>query len=384
MNLRLLLFVLMVPCLGAGASAQTVAAPVQAEANKSAVSFYGFARFDVIFDGSRPNSFQSPTFIRSEAAGAENRGNLVMHPRLTRFGVNYRAPNDGTGPAVLANLEIDFQNGGSNSRAIPRYRHAFLQMRWGPHALLAGQTWDVVSPLFPTVNADTLMWNVGNMGDRRPQLRYAYEPKTGLNLRAAIGLTGAVDNLDADGNGVNDGEASQTPNFQWRLGYTAAGGKLFVGASAHYARLHTDTAIAGENDFTSHSIGADADLRLTPSVAVRAEAWMGSNLGDFRGGIGQSFNVTTGRAVESRGGWVELGLRRGRYGLSTGLTIDDPQDGEVADGAPTQNRAWYVTNQLRVASPVTAGVDYIYWRTEFKGVNEGTDNRVNAYLAYTF
>jgi hypothetical protein len=109
---------------------------------------------------------------------------------------------------VSGRLEIDFQNGGSNSRAIPRYRHAFLQMNWGVHSLLAGQTWDVISPLFPTVNADTLMWNVRNMGDRRPQLRYSYEPKTGLNARGAIGLTGAIDNLDADNNGVPDGEGS--------------------------------------------------------------------------------------------------------------------------------------------------------------------------------
>src|SRR5687767_5686493 len=100
--------------------------PVQAEGNKSAVSFYGFARLDVAIDDSRINSFQTPTFVRSEPTGAENRSNFTMHPRLTRFGVNYKAPAISNGPAVVGKIEIDFHNGGSNSRAIPRYRHVYV------------------------------------------------------------------------------------------------------------------------------------------------------------------------------------------------------------------------------------------------------------------
>jgi hypothetical protein len=273
---------------------------------------------------------------------------------------------------------------GANSRAIPRYRHAFLQMTWGSHSLLAGQNWDVISPLFPTVNADTLMWNVGNMGDRRPQLRYSYEPKAGLNVRTAIGLTGAIDNLDADNNSVPDGEASQVPNLQGRLGYTTANGKVLVGASTHYARMRTDSPVGGRTNFDSQSIGVDFDLRLTPSVSVKGEAWTGSNLADFRGGVGQALNVALGREIDSHGGWVELGIRRNKYGFWIGYLMDDPDDRDVPGSGVTQNSAWYVTNQFRVAPPVTAGIDYIYWRTKYKGVNDGTDNRLNAYIAYTF
>jgi hypothetical protein len=388
MTLRVLTVVVFVLSAARAASAQPAPAPapppVQAEANKSAVSFYGMARLDLIFDDSRVNSFQAPTFVRSEADGAENRGNFNMHPRLTRFGVNYRAAQVAGGPAVSGRLELDWQNGGSNSRAIPRYRHAFLQMSWGAHSLLAGQTWDIISPLFPTVNADSLMWNAGNMGDRRPQLRYSYEPKAGLNLRAGIALTGAIDNLDADNNGIPDGEASQTPGFQGRVGYNTANGKVLFGASTHYARLHTDTPLAGNTDFGSHSFGVDVELRFTAMVTVKGEAFTGSNLGDLRGGAGQALNVPLGREIDSHGGWVELGLRRGKYGFTTGFTMDDPADADVAASGITQNRAWYVTNQFRVAPPVMAGVDYIYWRTQFKGANNGTDNRVNAYIAFTF
>jgi hypothetical protein len=259
-----------------------------------------------------------------------------------------------------------------------------MQMTWGAHSLLAGQTWDVISPLFPTVNGDTLMWNAGNMGDRRPQVRYGYEPATGVNLRASVGLTGAIDNQDADNNGAADGEASQMPNIQGRVGFNSANGKVFAGASGHYARMHTDSAVAGRTDFDSHSYGGDVDLRFTSQVTVRAEVWRGKNLSDFRGGIGQSFNASTGEEIKSVGGWVEVALRSGPYGFSTGYTTDDPEDGLVPTGGAIGNSAWYVTNQIRIAAPVVLGIDYLYWRTSFKAASQGTDNRVNAYLTYTY
>lgn len=361
--------------------------PVQTEGNRSDVSFYGFVRVDAIFDDSRPNAFQTPTLIRSEAAGAENRSNFTFHPRLTRIGMNYRAPAplDSLGSARLTGrIEMDFQNGGRESRAIPRYRHAFFQLGWGPQSLIAGQNWDIISPLFPTVNADTLMWNAGNLGDRRVQLRYSYEPSSGFNLRAGLGLTGAVDGQDADANGVLDGEASTMPNFQGRLGYNAPNGKVLLGLWSHYAQSQTDTAVGGKTDFDSYSYGGDFEFRFTPQVNLKSEIWAGSHLSDFRGGIGQSFHTGTGKEIDSRGGWVELGLRAGRYGFSTGYTMDDPKNGHVASGAATENRAWYVTNQFRLAPPLTFGMDYLYWTTHFKGLNKGTDNRFNLYFIYGF
>jgi hypothetical protein len=104
-----------------------------------------------------------------------------MHPRSTRFGVDYSGPKvPGLGDADLSGkLELDFENGGSESRQIIRIRHAYLQLAKNDVSILAGQSWDVFSPLFPTVDNDTLLWNAGNLGDRRPQFRFSYDPKVG-------------------------------------------------------------------------------------------------------------------------------------------------------------------------------------------------------------
>jgi hypothetical protein len=146
------------------------------EGNK--VKLYGFLRLDLDFDSQRPSNGQIPFFITTPdaRAGGSGNGDFSMHPRLTRFGLDY------TGPTVAklkdakltGKFEADFENGGSESRQIIRIRHAYLRLGWKDFSITGGQTWDVVSPLFPTVNHDSLMWNAGNVGDRRPQLRAAY------------------------------------------------------------------------------------------------------------------------------------------------------------------------------------------------------------------
>jgi hypothetical protein len=162
------------------------------------LKFYGFLRLDIDVDGQRANNDQTPLFITSAdpRIGKRGAGDFSMHPRLTRFGIDYSGPRLAAwGDSKLSGkLELDFENGGSESRQIIRIRHGYLKMDWDHQvSILAGQTWDVVSPLFPTVNSDTLMWNAGNVGDRRPQFRLAWEPKSGQGQWSFSGAAGLMD-----------------------------------------------------------------------------------------------------------------------------------------------------------------------------------------------
>ena len=358
----------------------------------SALRFYGFARLDVIYDDSRPDAFQFPTFIRSEdpAAGPEDEDNLTLHPRLTRFGLDLTGPVlDPLGGARLgAKLEVDFQNGGRESRAVPRYRHAYLTLAWERSTLLLGQTWDLISPLYPEVNADTLMWNAGNLGDRRTQVRWTLEPgETGLSFAAAAGLTGAVDDQDLDGNGVRDGEDAALPNLQARIGWSRdlGTGTLTVGAWGYTAREEVQTPVGGESEFDSFAVGADVSVPLPGRLAFRGELWAGENLSDVRGGIGQAVNRATGEEIASRGGWAELGWTSGgAYSIYAGGTLDDPDDDDLSPGDRTENSAWYLVQRLDFARAFRVGLDYLHWTTDYVGLDEGIDNRLNLYVVYFF
>jgi hypothetical protein len=142
---------------------------LEIQVGDSRLKLYGFVREDVIYDDSRPDASQTPLFILSEPSGSENRENFTMHPRLTRFGTDLTGPSLARlgGARVSGKVEVDFQNGGRESRAIPRWRHAYLNVAWRASSVLIGQTWDLISPLFPSVNADTLMWNAGSVRDVR-------------------------------------------------------------------------------------------------------------------------------------------------------------------------------------------------------------------------
>jgi hypothetical protein len=359
------------------------------------IKFYGFLRLDLDFDSQHPNNTQTPLFITSPdpRAGGTDNGDFSMHPRLTRFGIDYSGPRlDKLGDAKLSGkLETDFENGGSESRQIIRIRHAFLRLDWTDFSLLAGQTWDIVSPLFPTVNNDTLQWNAGNVGDRRPQLRAAYEPKAGrgkLSFIGGLGLTGAIDAVDLDNNGFRDGEESALPDFQARVGYSHPLGKdrsAGFGISGFYGFLKTSRPVAGRTDYHSQLVNLDFTLPLLSRLAFRGEGWWGRNMTDTRGGAGQGINLTTGREIRGRGGWYEANIKLSRYlSFNPGFSTDDPVDEDLPSGGRTRNRAFYIANRITPGGNFLVGADYLRWRTDFKGLRRGIDNRVNIFLQYGF
>ena len=363
------------------------------EGNK--IKLYGFLRLDMDFDRQHPNNTQIPFFITSpdvRANGTTN-GDYSIHPRLTRLGIDYTGPQIAKlGNARLSGkLETDFENGGSESRQIIRIRHAYLRLDWKEASLLAGQTWDIVSPLFPTVNNDSLMWTAGNVGDRRPQLRAAYEPRVGrgkFSFVGGIGLTGAIDAQDLDANGFRDGEESSPPDMQGRIGYSHPLGKdrtASIGLSGFYGFEKTARPVAGRTRFQPQLFNLDFTIPLASRLSFRGEGWWGRNMSDIRGGAGQGINVSTGREIRGRGGWSEANIKLSRYfSLNPGFTTDDPVDTDLPNGGRTRNRAYYFANRITPGGNFLIGADYLYWLTDYKGLQRGVDHRINIFLQYNF
>jgi hypothetical protein len=368
-------------------------------AGGSRIKLYGFMRFDVMGDTQRPNNPQVAQFIPSPDAavgGKADAANFTATPRQTRLGIEFTGPriaalNDAK---ISGQLEMDFNSnpGGPESRPLLRARHANLKLDWDRFTILAGQTWDVISPLLPIVNNQGDMNYAGNVGDRRPQFRAEWRPKTGKGqwtLTGALGLTGAIDSLDLDNDGFRDGETSARPNVQSRIAYTRA---LWVNEqpmtfafSGWYAWMNTARPFASRTDFTSQLMNVDYRLPLTSRLALRGEGWWGRNLLDIRGGVAQGINPNTGREIRARGGWAELAYRISKqWTLFPGYTVDDPVDEDVPARGRTRNRTFYLGNRITPGGPITIGLDYLRWRTDHKGLARGIDNRVNIFLQYNF
>ena len=389
---------------------------------KSRFKLYGFLRGDMIYDDSRPggagaNSSLVPAFVLSEnglggaanLAPSRNHENILFHPRLSRVGIDFTGPEIDAlwGARPGARLEIDFYNvvaGGAESREYLRMRHAYVNLKWDNFTVLAGQTSDLISQYFPSVNPDFVMWGAGNVGDRRPQFRAEWTPKVGpgnVLVQGEVGLTGADDNRDLDANGIRDGEASGVPTVQGRLGYRFPNWDsqmIEVAVWAHHAREKIDNpaavsagfAAAGRNDFTSQGYGVDLSVPLYKDmVSLRGEVWTGKNLDDIRGGILQGINTANGGHIHATGGWGELMFKPKKwYSMHGGFATDNPRDGDLPAQSPELNRIWYLGGRFYF-DPIEFGLDYLNWTTWFQDTvagaqGKGQDNRFQTYISYKF
>ncbi|HZN38160.1 MAG TPA: hypothetical protein VFD82_05115 [Planctomycetota bacterium] len=371
------------------------------------IRFYGFLRLDTYYNTARMDSVVIPSRVLAET-GKRNDDQFHMDPRLTRFGVDVM-PVEAGGSKVSGKLEIDFANfptGVAESRPTPRIRLAYIDIQKDEYGLRFGQDWDVVSPLFPAINHELLMWNAGNTGDRRAQIQGRYASGTTFELKAALGLTGAITNEDLDTGaaaGERDGFDSGMPQGQLRAGF-----KPFemvekkpaeFGLWGLYGQTQTDTFFNGENRFDTWLVGLDWQVPLCSTVTLRGEAWSGENLADVRGGMGQTINTDPasagfGEGIASTGGWAELVYQyTAKTKFHLGATIDDPDNEDLSTTLASANRrlnqSGYIGTVIDWDNGVRTGFDTIYWQSEYMGPNgtngsSGNAVRFDLYFQYNF
>ena len=362
---------------------------------------YGFPRADAIFTDSRlaPND-QFPFFVVSEAPGSDTADDseFEIHPRLTRLGVDVARDTIPTIPSssLAGKIEFDFQNGGSESRQAVRLRHAYVQIAdENGMTFLAGQTNDLISPLWPSANGDSLMWNAGNLGDRRPQMRLTHRSAVSdegtLDLAFAIARFGAINNRDLNGDGTPDGIAAGIPMFQVRVGVDNVFDGAFSGGLWGHLAWEDIEVAGGVQQAQSSSVGIDVLLHLTDRLGIAGEGWYGEDLDDVRGGIAQGINSTTGEEIASRGGWAEFRYDvTERYRVALGYTIDNPVNGDldptetIGGGAREKNQTAFFANRFNFGAGLVAGFEYSYWNTDYLDVPGGDANRVNFWIIYKF
>lgn len=373
------------------------------------ISVYGHIHMDAYWGDARVNHQQFTMWANSQdptvTPGINDKSNWIdWTPRMSRFGV--RATRDSLpsweGAKVLGLIEFDFQNRAtseaagteSESRELPRLRHAYLKVSDGAFSALAGQTSDLISPLFPAANYDALMWNSGNLGDRRPQLRLGLEDKVSdgtWNAAMALARTGAIDrkNLDvAQGDPERDGDDSGLPMIQGRLGLASLFEKRFdIGVWGHIGWEELEGEIAGEDSFTTSSVGLDLKIKLMDTLVLSGEIWGGKNLSDLRGGIDQGVNTATGDEIASAGGWVELAwtILPPNLTLSGGVAVDDPKDGDLTAATQrSKNVAPFAVAKVDLGGGFTFGLEWIQWRTDYLNVDEGLANRFTWFAGLAF
>lgn len=387
--------------------AATTAPPPPADAAPKktfpSFKFYGFARLDAAYATRRMFSPQGGMWVLSPDTPGADEAEFVLYPRWSRLGVDVAVAEPAEGVAIDAKVEIDFNNGGpaagTESRATPRMRHAYGQLKAGDFQILGGQTWDLIAPLIYGGMEQVLFWNGGNLGDRRPQLRVTYGPEFGaakVVLAAAAAQSGAVDMQDLDADSVMDGVASARPavqglaELQIKLDPEAKQ-PLRVGISGHYGAKRI--AVGGSEEMFNVIAGV-AHLSIPVSVlTLQAEGFLGENLSDLRGGIGQGIELRDlngdevmdeGVTIPAKGGFVQAQVDAVPwYSLQVGAGVDNPKGVNV--GGRGLNQTFHFGNAFKPYKQFVVGAVYDYFFTTYSGpMAEGESHRFALYTMVPF
>jgi hypothetical protein len=285
-------------------------------------------------------------------------------------------------------VEIDFYEGGAENKPRPMIRHAYLTLDWPEErfTILAGQTWDIISPLTPDTVNYAVAWWVGNIGYRRPQLRLTKlfgDSDLLVTVTGGVARTIGRDNVQ---NAVDTGEDAGMPTVQGRLALTvpSPGGSATLGVSGHWGREEFD--VAGENrDVDTWSINGDLRLNLGSSLVLQAEIFSGSNLDAFNGGVGQGVNLGLHEGIEARGGWASLTLNAiSDVVLNLGYAIDDPEPEFLSRAGRDRNQALWINSWYSVTKSVRLGAELSRWETEYVDGETSDSLRMQGSIVYSF
>jgi hypothetical protein len=350
-------------------------------------TIYGHIKLDASFDSAETNNGNFACFVLPYADDDED-SEFNMTAKQTRLGLKVAA-DDSDDVKVSGLVEFDFYGGEVENKPHTVLRHAYLTMDFERFQILAGQTWDLISPLNPTTLNYTVLWMSGNIGYRRPQIRFSSSMKLGEGAKVMMAAS-ANRNLGRD----DDGEDTAQPSFQGRLAFATdvLGGKpMVLGVSGVYGVETTDD----DTEYDRTGVAVDLTVPLGSMAELKGEYFTGKNLATHLGGIGQGIaEADPARAddeeIETSGWWAQLAFHPVKaVSINFGAGMDDPELPDDAGADMKEKNTSYYGNVIWNVTPSAyIGAEYMMLETEYVGDEDEAaayeDSRVQLSLGYKF
>jgi hypothetical protein len=406
--LRRLLVAVIALSLPLATFAEEAAKP--AEPPKPTITPYGFVLLNSFWNTGTFAAKDYPGQVSASQVG----GAFMMTGRQSRFGVRLAMNDDNwTGAALTGVVEFDFKGGhiagnptatttcvnnptpglppicttavtqGATASSgfyngLMRLRLANATATWktpyGTWAVLAGQDYGLVNPLFATSVAwvaDPLFWQAGNLWRRSPQIRLTYGGQydaIGLNVQLAM-LSPADGSTPVD---FGAGNRSRRPDLEGHVGvsYKYDSYVSTVGAGYHWNKRRYDgpSAVAlSTEDVTEKLFGVDADFNV-PYLEVKGEYYNGTGSDDTYFGLLANAVRNAGTAaapdyvaIRSSGYWAQAVVKPiDRVWLTFGVGQAKVTEGDLAAAAAISGTTQRSKNQ-QVAGGIIVNAGK-YWK----------------------
>ncbi|MCL2207858.1 MAG: hypothetical protein FWB90_07180 [Fibromonadales bacterium] len=393
---------------GTIASAQDAAPVVTPGGTK--VQLYGRLELNSSYEDGLTNGLWSANALSNANKDAQGRTTLSI--ARTRLGLNLEGPSKEDEPGLKGRFEADFAgaSGYSNHNGSSGFR---VRQSWGSvnykglgTTLLFGMTDDVVTPLDPpSINPSSLN-GVGNIGNRRPQIRV-----TQALGPAELAVAATHDRLRAD-----DNVASSSPAVQGRLGVklpaTWAGEKanLALGVSGLFAKdeaANADDDNRAKRGPSANLIGVDLSAPLMDILTLTGEWFMGQNLtryGDGSLGLNHTSSSNPQKVredgISSMGFWAALSAKLpsnlsaatgiGMESLDGEVNVEDASKSTIIPGSRESNMFIFANVGYNFTSAAKLTLEYFTLSTDYakKANGDKTDsgslNRYELNFRYDF
>ena len=350
---------------------------------------YGAFWADMIYNTERTNPGPYTLYVLSAEEQGENE--FIIDARRSRMGLDVLGP---TIPLFCyassgGRLEIDFFGEGTinPNRAGVLLRHAYWEVKNEDYRLLVGQTWDVVSPLYPGTLSYSVGWNGGNIGYRRAQFRaeryFRFSDAFMMEVQGSLNAN-VIPDFPASSDVIR--EPSGWPVVQGRLGWVlgrrdSGRDPLTLGLSAHISETGFDFLSPGppplnlpvvdDQRFRSWSLGVDFRVPVTDRCGVQGEFFTGANLSAFLGGVGQGVSRCLRLPIRSTGGWLDVWVDwTDRLHSHAGWGLDDPNDNDKLVGR-VYNHFVFANVSFDVTKQFVTGLEVTSWKTLYQDTRAG-------------
>ena len=362
------------------------------------VDLYGYVKVDAAYDTSRVNQGNFARWVdREDENRNDNQFNLTANQ--TRLGLDLKGPQDKP-VRSSGKVELDLYGAAPENKPALMIRHAYLKLDWPEQkfSILAGQTWDVISPLNPGTINYSVQWWAGNIGYRRPQIRATQ--LIDLSDQVQLKLEGALARAIGIATGFDPGDSGEDagfPNLQGRVSLAfplLTDDPTVIGVSGHWGEEELDRDVFGKHrTVNTWSFNVDWTQPVRDWIALQSEFFVGQNIDAYLGGIGQgvsTFVLPSGlvnyREIGTLGGWAAVRLSPwDNWTFNTGLSIEDiSADDLTLSSQRSYNRAFFINGWYDINARTKVGLEISHWRTKYLDRGDGNSLRFQSSLLYSF
>ena len=306
------------------------------------ITLFGAVRLDAYYNSGRTQGPGMPAFLFPKFTGGFSQHTISLNARNSMVGLLFTGPDIGkfhSGGKIQA-VFVDNTNvfADRNGFMVTQAYGELFNDKW---RFAAGLQLDVFAPSLPTLLPFTIDGApIGN--NIKGQVRVERFLKLGSDSQLTLqgALSEPLNSVKTPD--ISLDEDNGLPNFEGRiafgLGKPSRLGLLiqrpvelgFSGVVGQLRRTSLPSEPPRRVVSTTWGVNLDFRVNLAARYGFKGEVYTGQGLGQMGGGVVQTLDAVTGKAIRSTGGWIEgyVYLTPNLHN-HTGIFIDDPNNNDM-------------------------------------------------------